>query len=158
MNIEKKLSKYQNYVPGEIRSKEYNKKKKRKQRLAEKHLLADEIGESMFLRKHELDTVHYLIDKLPNFKQIHGKASNEAIITAFCFTLVRLRKSSARLHEYKCTGHNGLTQEIWGTVQAKIIGELLKSMPIRPVQTSRYDHEILCSKSLRQAETTEVRE
>ena len=82
------LQKYSKpYVPGEIRSPEYEKKIKRKQRQENKKQIAEDLFQEVpfHLTTDEKEQVQHLIEIYPNFRDLHGKASNETIILAFIF-------------------------------------------------------------------------
>ena len=84
------IKKYdKSYVPGEKQSSETNKLLKRNQRKLIKHSICEDLFfecDFLELNKVQRNFVHFLIDRFSdNFKRLHGKAKNEAIILAFIF-------------------------------------------------------------------------
>ena len=96
MDIEYLLKKYnKSYVPGEKQFSETNKLLKRNQRRIMKHEICEDLFfecDFLNLSKVQKNFVHYLIDRFSDdFKKLHGKAKNEAIILAFIFYIKKFR-------------------------------------------------------------------
>lgn len=150
MSIEstnKLLKKYEgNYVPGEKRTKQKEKMHKQKQRLAEKHLLADELlSETKFLifTECQKEHVHYLIDKFQDFRKLHGNCSKEAIILTFIFYVAKINEPKLKLCNYRVTSKYGLTDNVFELIICRLVQALLSESKIVPVGTTKYDHDVL---------------
>ena len=139
------LKKYEkNYVPGEQRKNE--KKHKQKQRLREKHIIADELlceTKILMFNKYQKEHVHYLIDKFSDFRKLHGNCSKKVIILTFIFYVAKIQNPRLRLSNYSATTKYGLTDNIFELIICRIVQALLKETPIIPVQTTKYDNELL---------------
>lgn len=146
-SIEKIIKKYEGnvYVPGEKRSRKYDKQYERKVAVKNRHLLADNLfNEVVFhINQSEKEQVHYLIDKFQNFRKLHGKASNETIILSFIFYVKMKQNTLIRLDEYKICKKYKLNNRTFEIILCKIILKLLEETEIKRSVTTQYDHNIL---------------
>ena len=146
-STQKLLRKYDNnYVPGEQRTRTQEKNHKRKQRLTEKHKLADELmNEAKYLTftNYDKEHVHYLIEKFSDFRQLHGNCKKETIILAFIFYVAKINTPRLSLSNYRVTRKYGLTDNIFELIICRIVETLLRETPIVPVNTTKYDNEFL---------------
>ena len=144
--IKKLINKYDNvYVAGEKRSLEYERQYKQKQAVKKRHMIAQNLfNEVTFhLNIHEKNQVHYLIDKFTNFKKLHRKAKNEAIILAFIFYVKLKENTLININKYKISKKYNLTNNKFEIILCKIILQLLQETEIKRTITTRYDHNIL---------------
>lgn len=142
----KLLKKYNNYVPGEKRTKAQEKIHKQKQRLQEKHTIADELlNETKFLifTEYQKEHVHYLIDKFQDFRKLHGNCSKEAIILTFIFYVAKINEPKLQLCNYRVTKKYGLTDNVFELIICRLVQALLSESKIVPVGTTKYDHDVL---------------
>ena len=141
------LRKYdKSYVRGERFSTETNTLNKRMHRKAEKHLVCDELIEecSFDFSDDEQEFIHFLIDRFSdNFKKLHGKAKNEAIILTFMFYVKKLGDSRININNYSISKKYGLTNDVFLLIICRICDNFIKSSPIHFQETTRYNHEIL---------------
>lgn len=142
------IKKYDNpYVAGERHSSETNKLNKRIQRKAGKHSLCEDLMlECDFFNfsTSEKEFLHYLIDRFADeFKKLHHKAKNEAIILAFMFYVKKLEDSRVNINNYAISKKYGLTDDVFMLVICRMCDNFVKSAPIAYKDTTKYDHEIL---------------
>ena len=140
------LRKYNNdYTNGEQRSDEYNKKMKQKQRLYKKLQLAEELFlETPFhLTNDDKEQVKHLIRMYPNFRKLHGKASNEQIILAFIFYTKIPLDSNIKLDKYEITSKYNLSHNTFEIIICRLTLEYLKEVYIIPTIPKDKNHEIL---------------
>lgn len=144
----KLLKKYENnnYVPGMQRTTDQEKIHKQKQRLAEKHFIAEElIGETKFLifTEHQKKHIHFLINKFQDFRKIHGNCSKEAIILAFIFYVAKINEPKLKISNYRINGKYGLTDNVFELILCRIVQTLLSEAKIIPFNTTKYDNDML---------------
>ncbi|MBR0272387.1 MAG: hypothetical protein IJQ68_10450 [Methanobrevibacter sp.] len=142
----KLLKKYNNYVPGEKRTHRQEKIHKQKQRLQEKHLIADELlNETKFLifTEYQKQHIHYLIDKFQDFRKLHGNCSKEAIILTFIFYVAKINEPKLKLCNYRVTKKYGLTDNVFELIICRLVQALLSESKIVPVGTTKYDQDLL---------------
>ena len=145
-NINYLLRKYNNdYTNGEQRSDEYNKKMKQKQRLYEKLQLAEDLFlETPFhLTNDDKEQVKHLIRMYPNFRKLHGKASNEQIILSFIFYTKIPLDSNIKLDKYEITNKYNLSHNTFEIIICRLTLEYLKEVYIIPTVPKDKNHEIL---------------
>lgn len=145
-NINYLLRKYNNdYTNGEQRSDEYNKKMKQKQRLYEKLQLAEDLFlETPFhLTNDDKEQVKHLIRMYPNFRKLHGKASNEQIILSFIFYTKIPLDSNIKLDKYEITDKYNLSHNTFEIIICRLALEYLKEVYIIPTVPKDKNHEIL---------------
>lgn len=144
--IHEKLKRYENnYVPGEQRSKEYNKQIKQEMALKEKHNIAEQLfNEIPFqLTPYEKDQVHFLIDSYKNFKDLHKRASNETIILAFIFYTKIPYNTNVKLNKYFITSKYNLTHSTFEIIICRLVLNYLREVYIIPHEPKGIDHNIL---------------
>ena len=144
--IEDKLNLYNNtYVKGEVRSKKYNKQLKQKEAIKNRHLIADTLFNEVpfVLNDYEKSHVHHLIDRNPNFKKLHAKASNETIILALIFYTKINQNTHIRIQKYKVAQKYKLTHNTFEIILCKLILNILQETNIYPVNAKKTDHNIL---------------
>lgn len=144
------IDKYQKRVPYEERSLESDKERKRRERLRElKELTLDLIMECksykrLRLTPYQETQVLYLVERFGNnFQMLHGQAKSETIILAFIFYIRLNEEPRIRLKHYAISSKYGLTDNIFEIIICKLASYYMKRMPIVPVMTTSYDHEIL---------------
>lgn len=134
------------YVQGERRTNKQERIHKQEQRLKEKHELADMLmNETKFLifTNYDKEHVHYLIDKFNDFNKLHRTVGNEVIILAFIFYVAKINNPRLKLNNYRITGEYGLTDNVFELIMCRIVQRLLSDVPIVPVDTRKYDHDVL---------------
>lgn len=133
------------YVKGELRSTEYETQIKQKQRIKSRHLIAENLfNEVTFsLNKWEKQHIHHLIDIYPNFKKLHGKASNETIILAFIFYVKLATDNDININKYFITSKYRLTHNTFERIICRLALNYLEEVYILPVHTDRMDNDIL---------------
>ena len=88
--------------------------------------------------------VRFLVNHFGNdFKMLHGQAKTETIILAFIFYIKINEVGRARLNDYKITGKYDLTNNIFEIIVCRLCEYYMQRMPIVPVGSTDYDHEIL---------------
>ena len=148
-SINKLLKKYDNnnYVPGERRTSHQEKIHKQKQRLLEKHEIADELlSETKFLifKNYQKEHVHYLIDKFQDFRKLHGNCSKEAIILTFIFYVAKIDNPRLKLNNHpRVTSKYGLNTDVFELIICRIVQVLLSESMIVPSGTTKYDNDLL---------------
>ena len=113
-------------MPYEDRGKEYDKQRKREERQRELQYLADDV-----------------INECEKHKRLHGQADSETIILAFIFYIKLNEEPRLKLTEYKITSKYGLTDNIFEIIVCRLCEYFMIRMPIVPVGSTDYDHEIL---------------
>lgn len=144
----KLLKKYENnnYVPGERRTPQQERGHKQKQRLQEKHIIAEDLlNETKFLifTEYQKEHIHYLIDKFHDFRKLHGKCKNEAIILAFIFYVAKINEPKLKISNYRINGKYGLTDNVFELIMCRIVQTLLSEAKIIPFNTTKYDNDML---------------
>ena len=140
------LKTYQpSYVPGEQTSTEYNNKIKQQNRQKEKLQIAKDLyNETPFhLTTTDKKEVENLIEMLPNFRKLHGNASNETIILAFIFYTKIKHNTDIKIDKYAITRKYQLTHSTFEIIICRIAQEYLKTVNIIPRETKKYSHKIL---------------
>ena len=143
------ISKYDgnNNVPGERRTPGAERQHKQRQSRSEKHALADDLihetMEMLNLTVNDIEHVHYLIDKFPDFNSLHRKAKKETIILAFIWYTYKIRNPKRQLSEFRFTRKYGLSENVFQLILCRVISQLLAESPIIPRKTVKYDNEIL---------------
>lgn len=137
-------------MPYENRGKEYDKQRKRESRQKVLELITTELlFECQSYKKLQLTPyqelrVRFLVNHFSNdFKMLHGQAKTETIILAFIFYIKINEVGRARLNEYKITSKYGLTDNIFEIIVCRLCEYYMKRMPIMPIGTTDYDHDIL---------------
>lgn len=146
-----KLMQYNNQrMPYENRGNEYDKKRKREERLKELQDTTTDLFEEckpykkLQLTPYQELRVRFLVNHFGNnFEMLHGQADSDTIILAFIFYIKINEVGRARLNDYKITSKYGLTDHIFELIVCRLCEYYMKRMPIVPVGTTNYDHEIL---------------
>ena len=138
-------------IPYEERGKEYDKQRKREERQRELRYLVDDLinecekHKRLRLNPHQKERVKYMVKLFANnFKTLHGQADSETIILAFIFYIKLNEEPRLKLNEYKITSEYGLTDNIFEIIVCRLCEYHMKRTPLPPVETTDYDHEILC--------------
>ena len=147
-SIEFLIKKYKKpYVPGEKHSTETSRLLKQNQRMAEKHLICDNLIQECYffnLTSSQKNFVHYLIDTLGlDFKKLHGRAKKESIILAFIFYVKKLEDSRINLENYSICKTYELTDDVFLLVICRVCDYFIKKTPIQNYESHMYNHEIL---------------
>lgn len=142
------LDKYDKpYVPGEVRSPEYEKNLKRKQRLKSRLIKLDIIlneVKPLLLTESQKEHIAYLIRKHSNnFKKLHGNASEETIILAFIFYIKKTEDAAIKIDRYTVTKKYKLSHNAFETIICRLTKHCMEHESVKPVLTTKYDHEIL---------------
>ena len=145
-DINQLIDKYSDvYVKGEKRTSEYENQIKEKQRIKGRHEIAEDLfNEVPFeLNIWEKEHVHHLIDMYPNFRDLHGNASNETIILAFIFYTKIPANTDIKLYNYQISGKYNLTHTTFELIICRLALNYLKEVYIIPRQPKKTDHEIV---------------
>ena len=126
-DIEKLLETYESpYVPGEIRSNEYNRKIKNNSKLKHRILVLDslnnELPDNIKLQKHEKELIIGVLKVFKfNFKDIHRQASEEAILLSIIFHVKKRVKPNLQLEDYPIFDKYGLTNPMLVTILTRLL-------------------------------------
>lgn len=147
-DIQYLLDTYDNaYVKGEQRSKHTKNRIRKESVRKNRHLILDELlleSKSLMLTPNDKKTVRYLIDVFTDdFKKLHRRASDEAIILAFIFYLKKIELPSVRLSDYRICNKYGLTDAVFEIILCRIILYYMRKTPIEPVTYRKDEHDIL---------------
>ena len=147
-DIQYLLDTYDNaYVKGEQRSKHTKNRIRKESVRKNRHLILDELlleSKSLMLTPNDKKTVRYLIDVFSDdFKKLHRRASDEAIILAFIFYLKKIELPSVRLSDYRICNKYGLTDAVFEIILCRIILYYMRKTPIEPVTYRKDEHDIL---------------
>jgi len=150
-NVNYLVNKYDKQrMPYENRGKAYDKQRKRDERQKELEVITTELlNECQSYKKLQLTTfqelrVRFLVNHFGNdFKMLHGQAKTKTIILAFIFYIKINEVGRARLNDYKITGKYGLTNNIFEIIVCRLCEYYMQRMPIAPVGSTDYDHELL---------------
>lgn len=143
-NIESVIKKYdKNYVPGERRSREYEKKKEEERRLHERLMKAEPLMLNMKLNPRQIEGVKYFIHTFKNFKELHRRLSDEGIIICFCLYFKKLDDSRLNIDSYRVCKQYNVNSKTFELVCCRIIQHFTRNYPIQCTSTNRFDHEEL---------------
>lgn len=147
-DIQYLLDTYDNaYVKGEQRSNETKNRIRKESCRKNRHLILDELlleSKSLILTPNDKKTVRYLIDIFTDdFKKLHRRAKDEAIILAFIFYLKKIELPSIRLSDYRICKKYGLTDAVFEIILCRIILYYMRKTPIEPVTYTKDEHDIL---------------
>ena len=147
-DIQYLLDTYDNaYVKGEQRSNKTKNRIRKESRRKNRHLILDELlleSKSLILTPNDKKTVRYLIDIFTDdFKKLHRRAKDEAIILAFIFYLKKIELPSIRLSDYRICNKYGLTDTVFEIILCRIILHYMRKTPIEPKTYSKDEHDIL---------------
>lgn len=137
--IEYKLKKYNSRVPGEIWSREHERKSETIRRkldyLDEAEMIMDELriyGESR-------EDVKEIIRKVP-LNKLHGKLKSTKIIIAICFFVKRKYRKNAVLEDYSVC--NCLNYKELSIIMMNLSNYALAHSCLRGVSNFGYDQEL----------------
>lgn len=150
-HIQKLLDKYQSsYVPGEIRSKQYNtriqKQHKYKNRINTLNTINKELPYSIKLNKSEKEVTASIIETFnEDLKYLHRQATEEQIILSIIYTIKKRIKPELTLNKdkYPIFTRYRLTYPMLTTILSRLCNYYMLHNPQIIRQTTRYDHEIL---------------
>lgn len=146
------------YVPGEIRSKETNKKLRDEKKRKDRHLIFDELclelfndfddlcfeAKTLMLSPNQKKLVRYLIDEFSDsFKDLHHTAKKETIILAFMFYVKKIENSKIKLQHYRICTKYGLTDQVFEIIVCRLLEDFMKRVPIVPRQYPIDEHDTL---------------
>lgn len=150
---ENKLSYESNYVKGERRSTEHNRKRKREEKRRNRHLILDELvleAKTLIFTPNQKKLIGYFIDDFNNdFQSLHRRASEECIILAFMFFLKKIDMPEIRLDRYTITKKYGLTDHVFELIICRLLLKVMRRIPIRPRQHTKDEHEVLIKEGKR---------
>lgn len=116
-------------------------------RKREKHQICDVIlleAKPLKLTPYQIERVHFLIDEFPNFKKLHRTATREAIILSFVFFIKMTEESNLDIDRWKITHQCDLNKATFETIICRIANKYMMDAPLPYLETTEYDHEILC--------------
>ena len=148
-DIKKLLDKYSSpYVPGEIRSNNYNKKIKTESRYKNRLLLLDELNNelpySIKLHKHEKEIIQSILKVFQNdLKILNRQATEEQIILTIIYTIKKRVQPGLKIEDYKIFKKYNLTNSMLITILCKLNNYYMATHPLIIHETIDYDHEIL---------------
>ena len=142
------IDKYENsYVPGEIRSPEYEKRMRSESILKHRMLLVDEIGleaKYLLLTHAQKNKVKVLVRTFhPSFKSLHRRASDETIILAFIFYIKKLEVPKIQLKNYKITRKYNLTDVVFELILCRISDYFMSNSPLQITMSNKDNHDDL---------------
>ena len=150
MSTKSLLRKYKQRVPYENRGKEHDKLRKRENRLNELYEICEDLFteceryKRLKLGKYEKERVKFMVKTFGNnFKMLHGQAESETIILAFIFYIKLNEEPRIQLNHYKITTNYELSDNIFEIIICRLAEYYMQRMPIVPVGSTNYDHDIL---------------
>ena len=153
-SIEFLLGLYENnYVKGEVWSKETKKKNRYEMKRKNRHLLFDNLmneSQALHLSKNGKKMVRFLIDDFnDDFKELHHKASEETVILAFIMYAMKLESSTVNINDYKICKRYGLSDNVFELILCRMLIKFMKRCPIKPREVSKDKHDIYVREGLR---------
>ena len=150
-NIEFLINNYdKRRIPYEIRSKEYDKLRKRENRKKELHRICDDLFfecdnyKRLKLTKYQKERVIFLVDKFgSDFKRLHRTSKKEAIILSFIFFIKKNTVSSIRLSEYHLAFKYNLTDDVFEMIICRLLEYYMRNAPLQVTESRTHNHEIL---------------
>lgn len=140
------IKKYEQYVPGERPHTQTQAQNRNIRKLIRRIDLLQEITyELPFpLQPYQQKQVEKLIRRFnDSFKKLHGNASEKTIILAFIFLIKRLEHPRYAPSKFVVCTKNGLTTNIYETINARITEDYMKKEPINDTKLYSYDNHIL---------------
>ena len=89
-------------------------------RLKQKLRLANIICSRLGMYDEDKKAVYFLIKTVRNFNELSRTASNEIIICALCFYVLKTRNSKVNLEDYEVFEEYGLTYRIYSTISTHL--------------------------------------
>ena len=144
------INKYNQRVPYENRGKEHDKLRKRESRIKRLYETCDDLFDEcnnykrLRLSKYEKERVKFMVKTFGNnFKMLHGQAKSDTIILAFIFYIKITYVNAIRLNDYKIASKHNLSDLTFEIILCRLAEYYMQRMPIVPVGSTNYDHEIL---------------
>ena len=148
-HIEQLLQKYTRpYVPGEIRSNEYNRQIKKESRHKNRLLILDELNNelpySIKLHKHEKEIINSILKVFQDdLKILNRTATEEQIILTIIFQVKKRVKPNLRIEDYSIFTKYKLTNSMLITILCRLNNYYMATHPLIIKETVDYDHELL---------------
>ena len=148
-NIQQIIDKYSKpYVPGEKRSKEYNRQIKiesrHKNRIQILNQLNNELPYSIKLNKYEKELCTAVLEVFKNdIKHLNRQASEEQIILSIIYTIKKRVKPRLQIEEYSIFKKYELNCNTLLTILCRLTNYYMVHNPLVIHETTRYDHELL---------------
>ena len=136
----------QEYVKGERRSPESQRKIRYESWRKHRHLIFDELllEIPIELNTNQIKVIRYMIDEFnDDFKKLHRRSSDECIILAFMFYLIKIETPKIRLGDYRICSKYGLTDTVFEVILCRLLLSFMKKCPIVPHQTYGENHDAL---------------
>ena len=148
MTIQELLDKYEkSYVPGEKRTLEYDNKLKQESKLKHRMLIVDELSleaKFLLLSDSQKNIVKHLVKVFNNdFKKLHRRVSDEAIILAFIFYLKKLDTPKIQLKNYAITKKYNLSDAVFELILCRVTDYYMSNSPLILQQSIIDNHEDL---------------
>lgn len=148
-DINRLLTRYEApYVPGEKRSPRYDNMLHRKTILKENiqllHSLNQELPETLKLNRCDIIILENLLTGLNGqLKTLNRRLSTEQLLLIFIFYINKIEKPQIRIEDYRIFKNNQINIYNYSLTISRLCMYLMKNTPIRPIQTTDYDHELL---------------
>lgn len=115
------LDKYTTKQPGEAWDNKMEKENgKPVWNMKQKIRLAQVFMSRLKMKGTNKDRVIYIIKDVDDFKLLCKNCSNEIIISAICFYVMKTANTSVKLEDYRVFTENGLTEKIYSTIVTKL--------------------------------------
>ena len=108
-------------------------------RLAQKIRLASVIASRSGLVGEDRECLNYLVRNFPNFHKICANCSNEQIICAFAFYIMKTRDTRLQIENYSVFKEYGLTDKVYLTIITLLCNYYQKNQPLKKGKTNYYD-------------------
>lgn len=135
------------YVKGEKRTTETNRKMRHNKKLKNRYLILDELlfeSKPLTLNNNQKKLVKYLIHDFNNrFKELHKQASEETIILAFIFFVKKTEDSRTKVSNWKICKKYGLTDHVFEIILCRLLLAFMQRCKIRPVNSPKDMHGTL---------------
>ena len=89
-------------------------------RLEQKLRLGSIISSRLKICGEDKKAIAFMIKSIPNFNELSRTSSNETIISAFCFYILKTRKSNAQIEQYAVLKEYGLNEKIYATIITRL--------------------------------------
>ena len=136
------------YVKGERHTNQYKQRIKHESKRKHRHLIFDELlneARILHLNNNQVKVVRYLIDDFNDeFKELHRRLSEEAIILSFMFYVKMIDDPKINITRYRVSTKYELTNQAFETIVCRMLLKFMKRCPIRPYHNYNNDeHEVL---------------
>lgn len=108
-------------------------------RLAQKIRLAGVIAGRSGLVGCDRECLNFLVRNFPNFHKICANCSNEQIICAFAFYIMKTRDTRLQIENYSVFKEYGLTDKVYLTIITRLCNYYQKNQPLKKGKTNYYD-------------------